>query len=185
MWTTPIWFCVAARFNITDQKTYWIYKHSALQISDFAMLFKVLVACHGVWHHVQPNGTLVSYEGNPNLHLGGSIGLVFGDDQCRADDLSIGMAITVVDQRALCCEPRSGEGGNELVVSFNRSSVIVATIASDGDEMNVTETDAGRGLLVVARKLAALGARDGRLRVVRFLGRRRDGGGSFHGFVWI
>jgi hypothetical protein len=149
------------------------------------MLFEVLVACHGVWHRVQSNGILVSYEGNPDLHLDGSVGLVFGDGQRRNDDLSIGMAITVVDQRALCCEPRNGEGGNELVVSFNRSSVIVATIASDGDEMNMMETDAGRGLLVVARKLAVLGAGDGRLRVVRCLGRRRDGGGSFHGFVWI
>jgi hypothetical protein len=148
------------------------------------MLFKVLVACHGVWHRVQSNGTLVSYEGTPDLRLSGDIGFVFGDGQRKDDDLSIGMAITVVDQRALCCTPRNGEGGNELVVSFDRDSAIVATIERDGFEMHVTETHTGRGLLAMARKLAALGAGDGRLMTVRFLGRRRDGRGRFFGFAW-
>jgi len=148
------------------------------------MLFKVLVNCPGDWHRVRSNGALVPYEGAPDRRLSHDIGFVFGDGQRKDDDPSIGMAITVVDQRALCCEPRNGEGGNELVVSFDGTSAIVATIERDGFEMRVTETHTGRGLLTVARKLAVLGAGDGRLMTVRFLGRRHDGRGRFFGFAW-
>ena len=147
------------------------------------MLFKVLVDCHSEWFHLQLDGTLTPFDGEPDLHLGGNLGLVFDVGQKKDNDSGIGMAITVVDRKALCRVPRNGSGGNELVIACNNFSMIFATKEQDSDEMNVTETACTP--LVVARWLAEIGAKEGSIMTVRYLGRHADDCGRFFGLVWI
>ena len=147
------------------------------------MLFNVLVNCHSKWYHHQLDGTLAPFESDPDLLLGCGLGLVFGGDQKKDDNPDIDMAITVVDQRALCREYRNGDGGNELVISCNRHNMIIATMENGSNDMEVTE--AAHTPLVMARKLAEIGAKEGRIMAVRFLGHYKDGYGRFHGLVWI